>query len=78
VADNIDEFKARTRAVREGLEPELSVAMDVMYPMEALTRAALHSRQTYPLTPLRFYVEALGEVIKPVLDHPLRARVRWA
>src|SRR5438552_17637901 len=68
VADNVDEFKARARAMREGLEPELSVAMDVMYPMDALTRAALHSRETYPHTPLRLYVEALGGVIKPVLD----------
>lgn len=68
VADNIDEFKARARAMREGLEPELAVAMDVMYPMDALTRAATHSRQAYPHTPLRLYVEALGAVIKPVLD----------
>src|SRR5712664_4486457 len=68
VADNIDGFKARARAMREGLEPELSVAMDVMYPMAALTRAATHSRKTYPHTPLRLYVEALGGVVKPVLD----------
>jgi DNA-binding transcriptional LysR family regulator len=68
VADNVDEFKASARAMREGLEPELSVAIDVMYPMEALTRAAIHSRKTYPHTPLRLYVEALGGVIKPVLD----------
>ena len=68
VADNVDEFKARARTMREGLEPELSVAMDVLYPMAALTRAAAHSRKTYPHTPLRLYVEALGGVIKPVLD----------
>ena len=54
--------------MRQGLEPELAVAMDVMYPMDALTRAATHSRKTYPHTPLRLYVEALGAVIKPVLD----------
>jgi DNA-binding transcriptional LysR family regulator len=68
VADNVDGFKARARAMREGLEPELSVAMDVMYPMEALTRAAMYTRKTYPHTPLRLYVEALGGVIRPVLD----------
>jgi DNA-binding transcriptional LysR family regulator len=68
VADNVDGFKARARAMRPGLEPELSVAMDVMYPMEALTRAATHSRKTYPHTPLRLYVEVLGGVIAPVLD----------
>src|ERR1700741_1831232 len=68
VADNIDEFKARARAIHGGLEPELAVAVDVMYPMDALTRAASHSRKTYPHTPLRLYVEALGAVIRPVLD----------
>jgi len=68
VADNVDGFKARARAMREGLEPELAVAIDVMYPMQALTRAAMYSRKTYPHTPLRLYVEALGGVIRPVLD----------
>jgi DNA-binding transcriptional LysR family regulator len=68
VADTIDSFKARAHAMRGGLEPELAVAIDVMYPMQSLTRAAAHSKKTYPHTPLRLYVEALGGVIKPVLD----------
>ena len=68
VADDIDGFKARARAIREGLEPELTAVIDVMYPMEGLTRAAAQSRKTYPHTPLRLYVEALGGVLKPVLD----------
>jgi DNA-binding transcriptional LysR family regulator len=68
VADDVDGFKARARALREGLEPELAVAIDVMWPMDALTKAAAHSRKTYPHTALRLYVEALGGVIKPVLD----------
>src|SRR4030095_8513664 len=33
LADDIDGFKARAHSMRQGLEPELSVAMDVMYPM---------------------------------------------
>src|SRR5258706_2208765 len=68
VADTIDGFKARARAMREGLEPELAVVMDVMYPMDDLTRAAAHSRKAFPHTPLRLYVEALGGVVQPVLD----------
>jgi len=36
--------------------------------MDALTRAATASRKKFPHTPLRLYVEALGGVIKPVLD----------
>lgn len=68
IADTIDGFKARARAMREGLEPELAVAIDVMYPMDKITQAASHSRQKYPHTSLRLYVEALGGVIKPLLD----------
>src|SRR5262249_20870795 len=68
VADRIDDFKARAHAMRSGLEPELAVSIDVMYPMDAVTRAAAHSRSAYPHTPLRLYVETLGAVIEPVLD----------
>ena len=68
VADKIDGFKARARAMREGLEPELAVAIDVMYPMEGLTQGGEPVRKTFPHTALRLYVEALGGVIKPVLD----------
>src|SRR5260370_41234359 len=52
VADNVDEFKARARAMREGLQPKLSGAIDVMYPVVAFTSAAGHSRKTYPHEPL--------------------------
>jgi len=68
IADGIDGLKARARALHEGLEPELSVAVDVMYPLDRLTAAASYSRKTFPHTALRVYVEALGGVIKPVLD----------
>ncbi len=68
VADSVDGFKARARAINQGLEPELVVAIDVMYPMAAVTKAATHSRKTFPHTPLRLHVEALGAVVKPVLD----------
>lgn len=68
IADGIDGLKARARALHEGLEPEISVAVDVMYPLDRLTAAASYSRKTFPHTALRVYVEALGGVIKPVLD----------
>src|SRR5262249_23652470 len=46
----------------------LGVAIDVMYPMAGVTRAATHSRKAFPHTALRLYVEAMGGVIKLVLD----------
>ncbi len=75
VAEHMDTFKARARSVAEGLEPELSVAVDVMFPMDALTRAAAHSGSAFPHTPLRLYVEVLGGVIQPVLDGTCRIGV---
>jgi len=68
VVGGMDGFKARARTMAEGLEPELSVVIDVVYPMSALTDAVGFFRKTYPNTPLRLYVEALGGVIQPVLD----------
>ena len=66
--DKMDGFKARARTMAEGLEPELSAVIDVMYPMAALTKAVGFFKQTYPRTPLLLYVEALGAVVQAVLD----------
>ena len=70
----MDGFKAHARSIHEGLEPELSVVVDVMYPMPALTRAVALLPGRYPHTPLRLYVEALGGVIQPVLDRNVQDR----
>jgi DNA-binding transcriptional LysR family regulator len=68
VAGGVDGFKARARDLAGGLEPELSVAIDVMFPMEVLTHAVAAFQAEFPDTPLRLHVEALGAVIQPVLD----------
>lgn len=68
VVHGMDSFKARARTLSEGLEPELSVAVDVMFPMSALTEAVGAFKEQFPTTPLRLYVEALGAVVQPVLE----------
>lgn len=68
VVNGMDAFKARARSFSEGLEPELSVAVDVLYPMASLIDAVGAFRLAFPETPLRMYVEALGAVVQPVLD----------
>ena len=68
VGDQVDGFKARAKTLREGLEPELSLSIDVMYPMRELIDGVAMFRDTFPLTPLRLFVEALGAVIEPVLQ----------
>src|SRR6266436_4496919 len=68
VADQMAGFKARAKTLREGLEPELSLSIDVMYPMSELIEAVAEFRDTFPHTPLRLFVEVLGAVIEPVLQ----------
>lgn len=72
VVSGMDDFKSKARAIAQGLEPELSIVVDVMYPMASLTAAVSEFRDTFPHTPLRLYVEALGAVMRPVLDHECR------
>jgi DNA-binding transcriptional LysR family regulator len=68
ITDGMDGFKARAKTLREGLEPELSLSIDAMFPMSALTEAVGAFRGVFPYTPLRLYVEVLGAVIEPVLQ----------
>lgn len=74
-ADGMDAFKARARTLAGGLEPELSVAVDVMYPIAKLTEAVQAFHREFPSTPLRLYVEALGAVVQPLLDGQCRIAV---
>jgi len=66
VVEHMDGFKARAKTLAAGLEPELSIVVDVMFPMGALTDTVGLFRAAFPHTPLRLYVEALGAVIRPV------------
>jgi DNA-binding transcriptional LysR family regulator len=64
----VDFMKARAKGIAAGLEPELSVVVDVCFPLAAITEAAKEFRERFPGVPLRLFVEALGGAYKPVLD----------
>jgi DNA-binding transcriptional LysR family regulator len=68
VSSGLDLMKARAKGMASGLEPELSVVVDVLFPIAAITEAAKEFREKFPGTPLRLYVEALGAAYQPVLD----------
>src|SRR5271170_5369027 len=67
VAGNIDLLKARAKTLAGGLEPELSVAVDVMFPDAIFTAAVAAFQKQFPATLLRFDIES-SAVIEPVLD----------
>src|SRR6266446_9183812 len=68
VVSGMDVFKARAKGLSDGLEPELSVVVDVVFPLERLTGAVAGFQAKFPALPLRLYVEALGAVLQPVID----------
>jgi DNA-binding transcriptional LysR family regulator len=75
VVAGLDALKARAQGMAAGLEPELVVAMDVMFPMAILTSTAAAFGQAFPATPLRLYVEALGGVSTAVRNGQCRLGV---
>ncbi|MGO4377941.1 LysR family transcriptional regulator [Pseudoduganella sp. RAF53_2] len=74
-ASSMDGFKARARSLSEGLEPELSVSVDVMFPIARLTDAVRCFHEKYPSTPLRLGVEVLGAAVQPMLEGVARIAI---
>lgn len=68
VSGQVDLLLARAHQIREGVEPRLSVAMDVFYPMPALLEVLADFRQRYPTIPVNLRTEALGAVAQLVAD----------
>jgi len=68
ITRQVGSLKAKARAIGGGLEPELAVAVDVMFPIAVFARAVQDFRDAFPETPLRVDVEGLGAVLQPVLD----------
>jgi DNA-binding transcriptional LysR family regulator len=67
VAGDVDLLKARAKSLAGGLEPELSLAVDVMFPNAVFTDAVAAFQKAFPATLLRFDMES-SAVIEPVLD----------
>jgi DNA-binding transcriptional LysR family regulator len=67
VAGDVDLLKARAKSLAGGLEPELSVAVDIMFPDATFTHAVGAFQKEFPATLLRFDMES-SAVIEPVLN----------
>jgi DNA-binding transcriptional LysR family regulator len=68
VADGMDGLRARAKGLLDGLEAEVSLVVDVMFPAESLGRVLRAFNVEYPTVSLRLHVEALGAVTALVLD----------
>lgn len=62
VSDEADGLVARARGIRQGLETEVSLAVDVMVPGSVVASVLRDFQEVFPTVDLRLHVEALGAV----------------
>jgi DNA-binding transcriptional LysR family regulator len=55
-------LRARVKGLREGLETEVSVVVDAMFPSDRLVEVLKGFHLKFPTVPLRLKLEALGEI----------------
>jgi DNA-binding transcriptional LysR family regulator len=68
VADDIDALIAGVRNFNQGLEAELGLAIDVMFPTPLVAAVLREFQQLYPTVHLRLHIEALGGIAARVID----------
>jgi len=68
VCERMDRLHARARAITEGVEPRLSLAVDMLFPMRELLDALRELSERFPLVMLHLRTEALGAVTQLVAD----------
>nr|WP_314076158.1 LysR family transcriptional regulator [uncultured Roseococcus sp.] len=68
IANGVNGLRARVKGLRQGLEAEVHLALDVMLPAARVVDALRAFSEAFPTVTLRLYVEALGAVAQMVLD----------
>ncbi len=63
----VEDLRARAAGLSGGLEAEVTLAVDVMVPIERLVGALHEFAASFPTVALRLHVEALGAVVQLVL-----------
>lgn len=68
VIDETESLMARARGIKQGLESELSLAVDVMFPSADVASVLRDFQSVFPTVDLRLHIEALGAVAALLLD----------
>lgn len=64
----VDAMRARARGLREGVELELSLTVDVLFPPARVGAALVEMSHAYPSVAIRISAEALGGPITALLE----------
>ena len=65
-------LKARAATIAEDLEPELTLAVEAVFPVEVLTASLHELAKMFPLLPVTVYTEALGGAEQRISDGSAR------
>ena len=68
IADEADAFQQSARSLASGLEAELTIVMDSMFPVPPIVEALRAFTTTFPTVQPRVYVQPLGAAAELVLD----------
>jgi DNA-binding transcriptional LysR family regulator len=68
IAEETDAFRDTARSLASGLEAELTIVLDSMFPMRAVVEALRAFTTNFPTVPPRIYVQSLGAAAELVLD----------
>ena len=68
IADEANAFRESARSLASGLEAELTIVLDSMFPMQPVAEALRAFTERFPTVPPRVYVQSLGAAAELVLD----------
>jgi DNA-binding transcriptional LysR family regulator len=68
IAEETNAFRDTARSLASGLEAELTIVLDSMFPMRAAVEALRAFGAKFPTVPPRVYVQSLGAAAELVLD----------
>ena len=75
VAVSVETLRARVRGFLDDLEPEVSLVVDSLLPLDRLTQLLREFNDRFPTVPVRLLVETLGGVERAVRDGHARIGV---
>ncbi len=68
IAEEANAFRDAARSLASGLEAELTIVLDSMFPMSPVVEALRAFTERFPTVPPRLYVQPLGAAAELVLD----------
>lgn len=68
ISNDVDGLRAKVRGLLEGLEPEVTLAVDVLIPSQRVAVILREFQFAFPTVSLRLHAEALGAIAALVLD----------